>query len=499
MKSIGKIICLIILGIIFIDNEILGPIIWGGIFIYLIIKFCKKMKLNKSILLMTSTTNSINSTATNTVSGVSLKCTKCGSVLKLDYKFCGTCGEPFDGNNVKVEIDPNAKIETSNVEPIISKKFISPKDFNSLFALPEEKLVEEFIEIEMEKAAIDLKLGLIPSALLKRKKIFNIIFSVLIFIYISLIFFHFPILTYIIGLIILFIFFKLTRKYNIMKYLKKQLKARPKEKISNIVMSAKTSLVKDSSKSILLIGLLASILLPLIIFIKPIIIYEKMDNGYGVRYYLFGFTNFKTVTIPEKHKNENVISLRGNTFSNMPFLNEVNLPDTIIEIRGQAFKNNKKLITVKLPSNLNYLGGGAFYNCTGLTHIEIPDSVTYIGGEAFYNAKSLKSIKLSNNLTEIRGSTFENCSSLETIVIPDSVTRIGGHAFYGNSSLSMVSISRESKLTEIGSSAFRRCSKLYEITLPNRVHVNQRAFKESPTIKKIYNEYTCNQYGCTRY
>ena len=51
----------------------------------------------------------------------------------------------------------------------------------------------------------------------------------------TLIFFHFPIYTYIVGLVILFIFFRVTRKYNLIKYLKKELKARPQEKISNII------------------------------------------------------------------------------------------------------------------------------------------------------------------------------------------------------------------------------------------------------------------------
>lgn len=440
---------------------------------------------NKSTIVNTQISEKIPN-----VTGIVLKCASCGANLTLNHKFCTSCGRPFDGNNVKVEMG------TSDVPLIKQEKFVSQKDFDPIFSLPEDNLVEEFLNKELVKAGVDKDCKLIPSDILKKKKIFNLIFSLLVFIYTVLIFFHFPFLTYIIGIVILFIFFKMTRNYNLMKYLKKQLKLRPSEKISNIVMSVKNTFVPDNSRKALLVSIFVAVTLPLIIFINPRILYEKTDGGYAVRYYAFGISNFTTATIPETYKNENVISLRGNTFSNMPFLKDVNLPDTIIEIRGQAFKNNINLTTVKLPNNLNYLGGGAFYNCTSLTTIEIPNSVTYIGGEAFYNAKNLKSIKLSNNLTEIRGSTFENCSSLESIEIPDSVTRIGGHAFYGNSSLSAVTIGINSKLTEIGSSAFRRCSRLYEITLPNNVYVNERAFKESPTTKKYYNEYRCNQYGC---
>ena len=471
------------------------PAFYVVLFFYFVIKASKK------------TTNSSVNKNTNVVSGTQtvpkisdfvLKCAKCGSELKINSKFCGNCGEPFDGNNVKVELsstatDPALKVDT----PLPQQNFISPGSFDSMFGLSEDAMLNEFINRELTKAGVDKNANLIPGDILKRRIILNIIFSVLVFLLVCLIFFHFPIFTYIGGIVILFLSYKLTRMYNIMSYLKKQLKSRPSEKVSNIVMGMKESLTQDTSKKVLLPGILIAIILPLIIFIKPVILYEEMEGGYGVRYYIFGLTNFKTATIPEVHNNEKVISLRGNTFSNMPFLEEVTLPDSIIEIRGQAFKNNKKLKSIKLPSNLNYLGGGAFYNCTSLESIEIPDSVTEIGGEAFYNAKKLKSIRLSNNITEIRGSTFENCISLESIVIPDSVTRIGGHAFYNNDSLSSVSISENSQLTEIGSSAFRLCRELYEITLPKCTSVNERAFKESPTNIKRWGEYTCNQYGCT--
>ena len=419
---------------------------------------------------------------------VILKCTKCNSVIKVDDKFCATCGEAITGDNVRVEESTENKETTQNV-------IVKSDNYDPIFKLSEDEMVEEFINRELVKAKIDKNSKLIPFELLKRKRVFNIIFSILLFVFVCMIFFHFPLVTYIVGIIILIIFYKLTRNYDLMSYLKKQLKSRPREKASNIVMSVKESFVEDKSNKILLFCSLTAILLPLLIFIKPVILYEKMDNGYGVRYYAFGVTNFKTVTIPEKYKGMEVISLRGNTFSNMPFLTEVNLPNTIIEIRGQAFKNDKKLVKVNIPNKLVYLGGGAFYNCKSIKSIELPDTLTYLGGESFYNAKSLEEIKLSNSLTEIRGNTFENCKSLKSITIPDSVTRIGGHAFYGNSSLSSVIFTENSKLNEIGSSAFRMCDSLYEITIPRVTYVNSRAFKESPTDVRYFDMVKTNSYN----
>jgi hypothetical protein len=416
------------------------------------------------------------------VDAIELKCAKCNSPLKITDKFCAKCGAPFDGDNVVVSENPNASV---TVPP---KKAVHLADFDKMYSLNEDKMLEEFINRELKKAGFEDSSSLIQSDILKRKNIMNIIFSLLVFIYITLIFFHFPMYTYIIGVIILFIYFKSTKKYNLIAYLKKQVQARPNEKISNIVMNAKSNLVNNNSSVIFTISLLIAVATPLIIFSSPRIIYEKTDNGYAVRYYIFGLTNFKTANIPSTYKNEDVVTLRGNTFSNMPFLESVNLPDTITEIRGQAFKNCNKLIEVNIPKNLEYLGGGAFYNAKSLKSIDLPDTLTYLGGESFYGASSLVEVKLSENLTEIRGDSFEYCTSLQSIKIPDKVTRIGGHAFYGDTFLSEVIISEDSMLGEIGSSAFRQCSSLYKITIPTGVQINSRAFKESPTCIQTYGQ-----------
>lgn len=407
--------------------------------------------------------------------GVELRCAKCNAILQVNDNFCQSCGAPFTGNNVVVTEKIN-----------YSKEIVTPEKFDNLFSLDEDSMLEGFIKKEMLKVGFDKNTKLIHSDILKRKKVLNLIFGLLVFIYTTMIFFHFPLLTYIISFIILIIYFVNSRKYNLIKYLKKQVKARPNEKISNIVMSAKSLLIKDTSKLTLAISLIIAIVLPLIIFSTPKIIYEKVDGGYAVRYYLYGLTNYKTAVIPDTYKNSKIVSLRGNTFSNMYFLESVKLPDTITEIRGQAFKNCRNLTNVNIPSKLEYLGGGAFYNAKKIDNIILPDTLTFLGGESFRGASSLRKIKLSNNLTEIRGDTFSYCYSLQSIVIPDKVTRIGGHAFYEDYNLETVSISKNSNLAEIGSSAFRKCESLSSIKIPNGTYINERAFKESPTSVSRY-------------
>ena len=365
----------------------------------------------------------------------------------------------------KVQTAAEAVIHAPAADETVTGRIVHAEDFDPLFAMSEEDCVEGFIKREMQRAGITEEQNLIPEDMLRRKNILNAVLAVLLFVYISLFFFHFPMKTYVIGLIILVVYAFLTSRYQLIKYLKKEIRSRSQEKISNIVMNVKASMVPDYSKKLKWALMAVAVAGSLLLFSKPRIFYEQADDGYYVRFYVYGLTNMTTATIHDTYQGEKVVGLRGNTFSNMPFLSEVTLPDSITEIRGQAFKN-----------------------CRSLESVTLPEHLTYLGGEAFYHCSSLEEVNLPAGLTEIRGNTFEECSSLLRIEIPDNVTRIGGHAFYGNTSLEEVVISPDSKLQQIGSSAFRCCDSLREITLPRGVSVNERAFKETP-VRIDYYEY----------
>ena len=365
----------------------------------------------------------------------------------------------------KVQTATEAVIHAPATDETVTGRIVHAEDFDPLFAMPEEDCVEGFIKREMQRAGITEEQNLIPEDMLRRKNILNAILAVLLFVYISLFFFHFPMKTYVIGLLILVVYAFLASRYQLIKYLKKEIRSRSQEKISNIVMNVKASMVPDYSKKLKWALIAVAVAGSLLLFSKPRIFYEQADDGYYVRFYVYGLTNMTTATIPDTYQGEKVVGLRGNTFSNMPFLTEVSLPDSITEIRGQAFKN-----------------------CRSLERVTLPKHLTYLGGEAFYHCSSLEEVNLPAGLTEIRGNTFEECTSLLRIEIPDNVTRIGGHAFYGNTSLEEVVISPDSKLQQIGSSAFRCCDSLREITLPRGVSVNERAFKETP-VRIDYYEY----------
>ena len=381
-----------------------------------------------------------------------------------------------------------------NIEPLYNKS--------------EKNIVKDIIKEELKRNNYDYKNTI--SYIENRKFKITLIFSILNFLLLSLVFFHISGIVYFLLVLNIVIYLIFIKKYNIVNYIYKQVKARPDDDISLII----SSIINDKvfpNKTKKIIPILISIILPLFIFRTPMMFYEKYEDGYFVRFYTMGLTGNEVIKVPETYKGKKVLGIRGNVFANLINLKEVYLPDGIEIIRGKAFLNDINLKYIELPENLKYLGGSAFKNCKSLTSIEIPESVTEINGNtfegctslkevvlhdnitsihgsAFKNCSSLEEIKLPKYITEIRGNTFENCTSLKRIDIPDNVTRIGGHAFYGDSSLEEVSISEKSSLKEIGSSAFRKCNRLYNITMPYNVYVNERAFKESPTLVKRYNE-----------
>lgn len=215
-------------------------------------------------------------------------------------------------------------------------------------------------------------------------------------------------------------------------------------------------------------------------YFVPRAIYTELDTGYMLKDFKLGFSVDGEVVIPDTYNGRPVVAIDEGAFRGNPFMRTVELPDTVLYIGGEAFKKCRRLESIRIPEGILELRGNTFEGCSSLRYVDLPESIVEIHGECFLNCKKLQGIKLPPHITEIKGNTFEGCSSLQSIVIPEGVTRIAAHAFYGCSSLSEVSI--PSTVTSIGSSAFRKCDRLKRIAVPEGVEINERAFKESPTV-----------------
>ena len=397
-------------------------------------------------------------------------CPKCKSEQKDTSLFCGDCGADLSAVKIE-EVAPSKNASEGTA-------FNMAELDNTLYYSTEELYVKKLVNEEMKKNNNSFSKTL-PSIEI-RKSIMTIIYGLLFILFMTLYaFYH----VFIVGFFFLYIILTIIYivqllKYNLKAYILKDVKARPDEKISNIVASTLSG--ASNSRFIFIVCriiiLIICFMIPLHCFKEAHMIYEKQGNDYVIRYYTLGlYGQDDKLVIPSKYKGKKVVGIRGDVFKNINGLYEVVLPDTLEEIRGGAFKN-----------------------CYNLEKINIPKSVKRIGGEAFYGCEYLKEIELPEGLDEIHGSTFEECRSLESVNIPDSVTRIGGHAFRSCGNLKEVKLTEKSQLREIGSSAFRECYELNEITLPMGVSIDVRSFKDSPTIIKYFsaeNSWLTNDYA----
>ena len=391
-------------------------------------------------------------------------CPACGQEVLENDKFCSNCGTPVNNNKKIINAKSGLAINKSEYEQVLFTSY--------------DNIAREFVRKEINNNP-DYKNKTIPTIEKKRllmTGIFSIIYFILITLYIS---FHMS-FTFIVVLLIILVWFycDLARKNNVIGYIAKQVELRPDEKINYVVSSVMTTSMSRHIYSIIRVFILVVVFsLSIVLYAKPHYIYERVDDGYNLRYYTIGLLKTERfVNIPNKHNNLPVVGIRGDVFKNLRSIEEVVMPNTITEIRGGAFKGCTSLRKVTLSTNLVVIHGGTFMDCKKLEQIVIPQSVTNIGGEAFMNCYNLRIINLPPKITEIHGSTFENCYSLDNIIIPEGVTRIGGSAFRECYNLKNVTI--PTTVTEIGSSAFRRTG-IENVCISKSASVNERAFKET--------------------
>lgn len=412
----------------FIIPMVIMMIDFFAIFIgaFLVVPFTLKKKGGNFMV------NNIEETNTNAF------CTNCGNKLDAGEAYCTNCGSKVS-RSIDVATASNAEVlslpSASQGKPFVMSSIAG-------YTLNAEQMTESIIKKEIKKTGETINTKI--AAVEKKKNIFSIVYAIILFICVSLFFFHsHTMLLIVVFIVVTIIYINSLKNYNVLKYLIKEVKSRPGEKIGYIVSSVMSGKIEnDTYKFMRIAFMIIAVVIPMFIFRAPHTIYEYDDNldGYVIRFYTIGWLeNDKELEIPEEYKNEPVVGIRGEVFANVKTLRKVVLPDTIKEIRGQAFQY----------------------------------------------ASNLEEINLPEGIPEIKGNTFEECN-LKEITIPDSVTRIGGHAFRSNSSLEKVNISPTSKLKEIGSSAFRECYELDEIYLPRDVSINERAFKDSGTIVKEY-------------
>ncbi len=171
-------------------------------------------------------------------------------------------------------------------------------------------------------------------------------------------------------------------------------------------------------------------------------------------------------------------------FSGFSNITEVEIPEGVTTIGDYAFRWCSNLADVKLPDSLETIGDEAFRMCYALKNMDIPDGVTSIGEYAFYDCTALDSIDLPKSLTSLKNHAFYGCRSLKSIEIPGGIKTIEYDLFDGCSGLTDVKIGEG--ITRIEDMAFLGCTSLTEITMPKSfTSMSRDVFKRCGNLTSI--------------
>lgn len=396
----------------------------------------------------------------------------------------------------------------------------------------ESELLRNMIKGEIENQGENAR-ELTTSKINTKRNIVILMFGLLTFIYVLMYFLNIELTICLIceGITLLLYIF-IVKKFNIINVISKRAKKNPNEDIAQMVTEVKMNKKQVVFPIFLKTGILvmAAIFIPMIMFVKPKLLYFNYGNGYEVVKYTKGLAKQSdTIVIPDTYKGKNVVAIgessfkntsvknvtlpqnlesikskaffnckklesiyipqkvteiRASAFENCSNLKNVTLPNGIIDIRASAFKNDTKLAQIELPESLEYLGASAFSYCSSLQKITIPNKVIEINGQTFEYCTSLKIINLHDNIISIHGENFVGCVNLDNIILPSKITEIRGNTFENCFSLSSIIIPEG--VTRIGGHAFYGCRKLSLVTVPRTVvEIGSSAFRQCSSLRTI--------------
>ena len=238
---------------------------------------------------------------------------------------------------------------------------------------------------------------------------------------------------------------------------------------------------------------------------------------------------------------DGITQIGVNLFSNLMYLEKVDLPESLQVIENSAFYNTHRLHTILLPASLTEIWGSAFYG-SGLTEITIPDGISSLQTGTFEYCTSLRTVRLPASVREIRDGAFhatdirtvlyagsaedwENiavssfrdqnapllnaelyCMPEPDLTLPAGLARLEEEAFRG---AAFTCVRLPADLLSVGRSVFADCAGLRCVYVPGAdTALNAAAFGDDPAALQrltVYGpagslaETWCGETGCRFY
>ena len=421
--------------------------------------------------------------------------------------------------NKVVESQKDDKVSISTVQGDNISMSIDPKYFNE----SETNILKNIVKEEIENQGEKIK-ELVTPKMAKKVNTSVVILGVLTFIFALMYIFNIELKTCLIcEVITLLLYIFIANKNNIVDAISKEAIKNPDKDIAQIVtevrMNKKQMLLSVPIKTVIVV--LFALIIPMVFFANPRIIYSSYGDGYEVAKCTRGvLTPNATIVIPDTYKEKNVVAIAENAFNNSD-VKEVTLPQTLECIKYRAFFNCKNLESISIPQSVTEIRASAFENCinlksvllvdgiinirasafkndVNLVEIELPETLEYLGASAFSHCRSLKEITIPPKVIEINGQTFEYCTLLRKVNMHDDIISIHGETFVEDGLLNNVVL--PPKITEIRGDTFRQCTSLSEIVIPEGVtRIGGHAFHGCISLKSVVVPNTVYEIGSSAF
>ena len=102
-----------------------------------------------------------------------------------------------------------------------------------------------------------------------------------------------------------------------------------------------------------------------------------------------------------------------------------------------SFSNIPAITSVTLPNGLKYIGNYVFNDCPNLATLNLPASLEFIGDNSIRGLK-VSSIVVPENIKVLNYYVLTYCPELTSVELPANLTKINWYAFAGDYKLKTV-------------------------------------------------------------
>lgn len=187
----------------------------------------------------------------------------------------------------------------------------------------------------------------------------------------------------------------ITISFTTVKSLRKKIQKKPDADIEGFLAEERVNYWKLNAVRGICGGIIAvTLLLSVVAFWSPHMVFRKNRDGYCLRYYTLSLHPASEVEIPDYWKEGSVTEIRGSAFYGMNSLRLVKLPRGITEIHRKTFEKCRNLESMDIPEGVVEIEDRAFSDCHNLSSVSVPSTMEAIGRYAFQRCNNLSEIIL---------------------------------------------------------------------------------------------------------